>query len=201
MPTHSTSSAKTEESQIQQPRPQPSKISLVYDMLMVVSVLASLVLLAVQYILNADFGWITDLLSLLKISASQERLINISLKNINHFITGFLVIELLVRWILAIIKRSYFRWFFFPFIHWYEVLGCLPILRPLRLFRTFIIAYRLYLLGYSILPSNWIIKGRFYYDLVLEELSDRIVLRVLDGISSELKQNKTHYVLLDRIIE
>jgi hypothetical protein len=201
MPTHSTSSAKTEESQIQQPRPQPSKISLVYDMLMVVSVLASLVLLAVQYILNADFGWITDLLSILKISASQERLINISLKNINHFITGFLVIELLVRWILAIIRRSYFRWFFFPFIHWYEVLGCLPILRPLRLFRTFIIAYRLYLLGYSILPSNWIIKGRFYYDLVLEELSDRIVLRVLDGISSELKQNKTHYVLLDRIIE
>lgn len=36
---------------------------------------------------------------------------------------------------------------------------------------------------------------------MLEELSDRIVLRVLDGISSELKENKTHYVLLDRIID
>lgn len=201
MPTHSTSSAKTEESQIQQPRPQPSKISLGYDMLMVVSVLASLVLLTVQYILQADFGWITDLMTLLGVTPVQELILIKSLKNTNHFITGFLVIELLVRWLLAIIQRRYFRWFFFPFIHWYEVLGCLPILRPLRLFRTFIIAYRLYLLGYTILPSNWIIKGRFYYELVLEELSDRIVLRVLDGISSELKQNKTHYVLLDRIIE
>ncbi len=196
-----SSSAKTEESSISSPRPQPSKISLVYDMLMVVSVLASLVLLTAQYILHADFGWIQDLMGLLNVSPTQELLLNKTLKNTNHFITGFLVIEISVRWFLAIIQRRYFRWFFFPFIHWYEVLGCLPILRPLRLFRTFIIAYRLYLLGYSILPSSWIVKGRFYYELVLEELSDRIVLRVLDGISSELKENKTHYVLLDRIID
>ena len=183
------------------PRPQPSKISLVYDMLMVVSVLASLVLLTAQYILNADFGWIHDLMGLLNVSPTQEVLLKKTLKNTNHFITGFLVIEITARWLLAIIQRRHFRWFFFPFIHWYEVLGCLPILRPLRLFRTFIIAYRLYLLGYPILPSSWIIKGRFYYELVLEELSDRIVLRVLDGVSSELKENKTHYVLLDRIID
>ncbi|MDE2421958.1 MAG: hypothetical protein KGO49_12365 [Gammaproteobacteria bacterium] len=161
MSIHSTSSStKTEENPIS-PRPQPSKISLVYDMLMVVSVLASLVLLTVQYILNAEFGWIHDLMGLLNVSPTQEILFKKTLKNINHFITGFLVIEISVRWLIAIIQQRYFRWFFFPFIRWYEVLGCLPILRPLRLFRTFIIAYRLYLLGYPILPSSWIIKGRF----------------------------------------
>jgi len=196
----SSSSVKTEESS-RSPQLQPSKISLVYDMLMVVSVLASLVLLTAQYILNADFGWIQNLMALFNVSPTQDLLIRKTLKNTNHFITGFLVIEISVRWLIAIIQRHYFRWFFFPFIHWYEVLGCLPILRPLRLFRTFIIAYRLYLLGYPILPSRWIVKGRFYYELVLEELSDRIVLRVLDGVTSELKQNKTHYVLLDRIID
>ena len=202
MPMDSTaSSAKTEENSRSPQHPQPSKISLIYDMLMVVSVLASLVLLTAQYILNAEFGWIQDLMAFSNVSPTQELLFKKTLKNINHFITGFLVIEIAVRWLIAIIQQRHFRWFFFPFIHWYEVLGCLPILRPLRLFRTFVIAYRLYLLGYPILPSSWIIKGRFYYELVLEELSDRIVLRVLDGVSSELKQNKTHYILLDRIID
>ncbi|GAC1377277.1 MAG: hypothetical protein NVS3B3_20570 [Aquirhabdus sp.] len=115
--------------------------------------------------------------------------------------TLFLIIELSIRWVIAIVQKRYYRWFFFPFVHWYEVLGCLAILRPLRLLRALVIAYRLYQLGYPVLPRSWINKGRFYYELVLEELSDRIVLRVIDGVTAELKQNKSHYALVEKIID
>src|SRR6056297_2996636 len=52
------------------------------------------------------------------------------------FVSVF-VTEILVRWGLAIYRQRYHRWFFYPFVHWYDVLGCIPVgsLRSLRLLR------------------------------------------------------------------
>lgn len=195
-----SSSIDPEDSQIPTQHNKPSKISLAYDMMMVIFILVNLFFIAIEYILYAKFSWTTQLMTFLQISSPAQISFKSVISDANAFFTLFLIMELSVRWIIAIVQKHYYRWFFFPFVHWYEVLGCLPILRPLRLLRAAIIAYRLYLLGYPIIPRSWIIKGKFYYELILEELSDRIVLNVIDGITTEFKQNKTRYALVEKIL-
>ena len=98
-------------------------------------------------------------------------------------------------------QRHHQRWFFFPFIHWYEVLAIIPYLRFLRLFRAGIIAYRLHEMGYKIVPKSLQLKGQFYYNVVMEELSDRIVINVLDGIKNELETSSSHKVIIHDLVE
>lgn len=114
---------------------------------------------------------------------------------------GFLIVELLVRWAISIVYKHHQRWFFFPFIHWYEILAIIPHLRFLRLFRAGIVAYRLYEMGYKVIPSSWLQRGRFYYQVVMEELSDRVVITVIDGIRHELQTSSTHKKILHDLVD
>lgn len=105
--------------------------------------------------------------------------------------TIFLIGELLLRWGIAIYRKTYYRWFFYPFAHWYDVLGCIPLppFRALRLLRLISITYRLHNLGVIDVSQNrlFIVPYR-YYQILLEELSDRIVVNVLEGVQHEIKQ-------------
>lgn len=40
-----------------------------------------------------------------------------------------LITEFFVRWGISIVYKHHKRWFFFPFIHWYEILAIIPQLR------------------------------------------------------------------------
>jgi len=102
-------------------------------------------------------------------------------------LTGFLIGELALRWAVAVYGRTYHRWFFYPFIHWYDVLGCLPGLQALRLFRLVTVFYRLNRMGLLLIGGGLIITARKYYNIVLEEISDRIVLNVLEGVRQEIR--------------
>ena len=200
--THS-SSIDPEDSQSQVPEPQqkPSKINLAYDVMMFIFILVNLFFLAVEYALHAKFSWVIEVMTYMQMTSIAQISLQSTISDVNAFFTLFLIVELSIRWIIAIVQKEYYRWFFFPFVHWYEVLGCLPILRPLRLLRAAVIAYRLYLFGYPILPRSLIRQAKFYYELVLEELSDRIVIRVIDGITAELNENKTHHEIVEKIIQ
>ncbi|CAG67794.1 conserved hypothetical protein; putative membrane protein [Acinetobacter baylyi ADP1] len=114
---------------------------------------------------------------------------------------GFLIVELLVRWAISVVYKHHQRWFFFPFIHWYEILAIIPHLRFLRLFRAGIVAYRLYEMGYKIIPASWLQRGRFYYQVIMEELSDRVVITVIDGIKHELQTSSTHKKILHDLVD
>jgi hypothetical protein len=196
-----SSSTDPEVSQVELKHQKPSKISLAYDVMMFIFILVNLFFLAIEYVLYANFSWVIQLMIFSQVPASAQISLKVIISHANVFFTIFLIGELSIRWLIAIFQKHYYRWFFFPFVHWYEVLGCLPILRPLRLLRAAVIAYRLYQLGYPILPRSWVRKGQFYYELILEELSDRIIIRVIDGVSTELSQNKTHYEIVERIIQ
>lgn len=108
----------------------------------------------------------------------------------DSFFTLFLISELLLRWGVAIWRKTHYRWFFYPFVHWYDVLGCIPLptFRALRLLRLVSIAWRLQKLGVIDLseasPFVFIHK---YYRIVIEELSDRIVINVLEGVQREIR--------------
>lgn len=103
--------------------------------------------------------------------------------------TVFLLTELMMRWGLAVHQKTYHRWFFYPFIHWYDVLAALPGLQFLRLLRLISVFYRLNKLGILIVGKSLIKTAQKYYNIIIEEISDRIVLNVLDGVQKELRAN------------
>lgn len=105
------------------------------------------------------------------------------------FVTIFLT-ELTVRWIIAIRQKTYHRWFFYPFVHWYDVLGCIPVgsFRWLRLLRIISILYRLQKYEIIDISNSYPFKVvKKYIDIVVEEISDRVVVNVLDGVQDEIK--------------
>lgn len=105
---------------------------------------------------------------------------------------GFLVIfmaEFLYRWVVAVKRKTYHRWFFFPFVHWYDVLGCIPVgaFRLLRLLRVVSILYRLHALKIIDFRESTLLRlAEKYYRIIVEEVSDRVVINVLDGVQSEI---------------
>lgn len=104
--------------------------------------------------------------------------------------TVFLVSELLLRWAVAVVRGTYHRWFFYPFANWYDVLGSIPLpqFRVLRLLRVVSILYRLHKLGVIDLARSRTFSAlNHYYRIVLEEISDRIVVNVLDGVQREIR--------------
>ena len=112
---------------------------------------------------------------------------------------GIFLTEFLVRWLYAIRIGLYQRWYFYPFIHWYDLLGCIPTsgMRFLRVLRVISIAYRLHRYGIIDFTQTKLYRFlAFYYEAFMEELSDRIVLKVLSGMQEEVRRGSP---LLDRI--
>ena len=104
------------------------------------------------------------------------------------FVSIFLS-EFCMRWIAAVVRKTYMRWYFFPFIHWYDLVGCIPLggARIFRFLRVFSILYRLQ--KYQIIDLHNTAVYRFilfYYDVFVEELSDRIVVKVLSDAQKDI---------------
>lgn len=182
-------------------RPKPSRFKLTYDIVMLIAISIDLLLISIDAILMSNFSysaaaWLTigDTLSWYRDTLHDP------LRTAGGFFTLFLIFELLVRWAIAIKRKVYYRWFFFPFVHWYEVLGCFPQLRALRLFRVVVIGRRLYQLGYQVLPQPWINRIKFYINLLLEELSDRVILTTIHNFRQQLTDPKTHKSFIESTI-
>jgi hypothetical protein len=104
------------------------------------------------------------------------------------FVVVFLT-EFCIRWIASVMRETYVRWYFFPFIHWYDLVGCIPLggARIFRFLRIFSIFYRLQ--KYEIVDLRNTAVYRFiifYYDVLVEELSDRIVVKVLSDAQKDI---------------
>lgn len=114
------------------------------------------------------------------------------------FVSIFLT-EFFVRWLYSIRIGLYQRWYFYPFIHWYDLLGCIPTsgMRFLRVLRVISIVYRLHRYGIIDFTRTRLFQFlAFYYEAFMEELSDRIVLKVLSGIQEEIRHGSP---LLNRV--
>jgi hypothetical protein len=103
------------------------------------------------------------------------------------------VVEILVRWGLAIYRQRYHRWFFYPFVHWYDVLGCIPVgsLRSLRLLRLVAMIPKLQRTGLVDLRETYFYRTfEKYRDIVLEEISDRVTVRIIEGLQEEIRTSQ-----------
>ena len=177
------------------------KVALGYDLFMMVLIIINLFCLSANAILMSDFGgWLFNFIHLPELLQFYQTALRPWVIITESWFTSFLVIELLVRWSIAIIGQHHKRWFFFPFIHWYEILSIIPLLRFLRLLRAGAIAYNLNQHGYKVIPDAWYRRAKFYYHMLLEELSSRIVITVLDGIKRELSTSTTHKKLIEDLV-
>ncbi|WP_410472600.1 hypothetical protein ACGTJS_01465 [Faucicola mancuniensis] len=178
-----------------------SRPKMLYDFFMIAFISLDLLILTIDSLLMSNFmayvgnwagfgGWLLH----------YQSNIHPQLKFVGGLFTMFLVAELIVRWGIAIVNKSHYRWFFFPFVHWYEVLGCFPQLRALRLLRVVVIGYRLHKIGKQVLPKSWLKTLKFYYHVVLEEISDRVIIMAIDNIRAELANTDGHLVqnIIDR---
>jgi hypothetical protein len=105
------------------------------------------------------------------------------------FVVVFIA-EILVRWGLAIYRQRYHRWFFYPFVHWYDVLGCIPVssLRSLRLLRVIAMVPKLQRTGLVDLRQTYLYRTfEKYRDIVIEEISDRVTVRIIEGVQKEIR--------------
>ncbi|MEJ2898301.1 preprotein translocase subunit SecA [Acinetobacter sp. NS-4] len=177
------------------------KVALGYDIFMMVLIIINLICLSGNALLMSDFGgWLFNFIHLPELLQFYRTALRPWVIITESWFTSFLVIELLVRWAIAILGQHHKRWFFFPFIHWYEILSIIPQLRFLRLLRAGSIAYNLHQHGYKVIPSSWYQRANFYYHLVLEELTSRIVITVLDSIKHELSTSTTHKKLIEDLV-
>ncbi|HLR17903.1 MAG TPA: ion transporter [Alcanivoracaceae bacterium] len=97
--------------------------------------------------------------------------------------------EFFIRWGVAIARKTHHRWFFFPFVHWYDVLGCIPVgsFRWLRVLRIITLLHRMQRMEIIDLTNTYL--GRTfnkYYSIIVEEISDRVVINVLQGAKREI---------------
>lgn len=102
------------------------------------------------------------------------------------------VAEIIVRWGLAIYRGTYRRWYFYPLVHWYDVLGCVPVgtFRSLRVLRLVVVIRKMQRLGLIDLKQTVVYETFIYYrDAFVQELTDRVVLRILSGVQEEVATN------------
>lgn len=97
--------------------------------------------------------------------------------------------EFCFRWVVSIVRKEHLRWYFFPFLHWYDIVGLIPLgaTRIFRFLRIFSILHRLH--KFQIIDLNQTAIFRFfsfYYNVFVEELSDRIVVKVLSDAQKDI---------------
>jgi hypothetical protein len=118
------------------------------------------------------------------------------------FLTLFWI-EFMVRWFLAVRRRTYARWYFFPIFYWYDLLSLIPVtaLRPLRLLRIVSIYMRLRQSELSQVGKDFLSRGVAYIsNIITEEVSDRVAIRLLEEYREEILDG-THVRIATATVE
>ena len=111
-------------------------------------------------------------------------------QSIDLVFVSIFITDVFLSWIVAVCEKRHERWWFYPFVHWYDVLGCIPLagFRFLRVLRVVSILFRLQRLGLIDVRSWGIYKFcERYYSILIEEVSDRVVENVLTGVQDEIR--------------
>ncbi|WNK19725.1 ion transporter [Halomonas piscis] len=161
-----------------------------WDVLIIAAVVANLTLLLVDslYLIEPLSEGLEAVAP--NVHAWYDRVIHQRFFQIDLAFVSLFVADVLLGWAMAIAERRYHRWFFYPFVRWYDVLGCIPLsgFRLLRALRVISLLHRLNRLR-LIHIERWEVY-RFvakYYDILLEELSDRIAVRLLSNIQEQVR--------------
>ncbi|CBV41366.1 ion transporter [Halomonas elongata] len=185
--------------------PALERAHLVWDLFIIVLVIANLALLLFDSLfllppLNAAFETVAP-----GLHGAYDEHIHANFLTIDLAFVAIFLLDVLLGWAVAIAERHYHRWFFYPFVHWYDVLGCIPLggFRLLRILRVISLLHRLQRMG-LIDVRRWYLYSVVakYYDILLEELTDRIAIRMLDNVQQELRAGDgLSAPVIERVVE
>ncbi len=112
------------------------------------------------------------------------------------------LLEFLVQWYLSLKRKEYVAWFLYPMYHFYDVLGLMPFpqFRFFRLFRLasmyiFLKKTRLTRIGDDIFTRTI----RYYTNIIKEELSDLVTIRILTEMQEEIKSGASTELVTNAI--
>ncbi|RJS92493.1 ion transporter [Salinisphaera sp. Q1T1-3] len=186
-------------------RSPAERVLLIWDLAIVALVCINLALIVFD--LAYSLGPVADGLNAIAPNATHwyGETIHARFGQIDLFFVAVFVADVLAGWTLAIVQKRYHRWYFYPFARWYDVLGCIPVagFRFLRVLRVISILMRLQRLSVIDIRTWWVYRQLMvYYDIVVEEISDRVVINVLSGAQEEMRsggQTMTRRVVSDVI--
>lgn len=175
-------------------------ILVVIDIFMMILLIINLSLILFDY-----FFSIPDIGQFFKMStphfyALYHDNIHTNFRDIDLIFVAIFLTEFIFSWILAIVRKVYHKWFFYPFIHWYDLIGCIPVetFRFVRILRVFSILIRLQNLNIIDLSNTYLFKKlKKYYGILVEEVADRVVVNILEGVQDEIANGGP---VLDNII-
>ncbi len=111
-------------------------------------------------------------------------------------------IEFYTGWFLAVRRKTYAKWFLYPILNWYDLLGIIP-LRQFRLFRLIRIGSIYVRLRRSELTSvgdDFITRtGTYIYNIIAEEISDIVALRILSETAEEVRDGRHKQIIRDTV--
>ncbi len=116
------------------------------------------------------------------------------------FYVALFLSEFIARWAYSVFERKFDKWYIYPFFHWYDLIGCIPLqsFRFLRLIRIFTLIIRLQKKGVIDIKETWWFKvSTKYYYILVEEISDRVTVNIISGTQDELKAGSP---IVDRVI-
>lgn len=115
--------------------------------------------------------------------------LHVNIQTIDLIFIAIYVLDIIVGWCISVFKKKE-RIFKYLLSHWYDILGCIPagsllFLRLLRVVSIFIRLSKKKLVNLSkITIFRKLIK---IYNIILEEIADRVVLNILSGIKTNVR--------------
>jgi hypothetical protein len=173
--------------------PLNERLLLVWDFAVIALVAINLALLLFDSLylvapLNAAFDAVAP-----GLHDAYDTTIRANFVEIDLCFVAIFIFDVLLGWAIAIAQKRYARWFFYPFVHWYDVLGCIPLagFRLLRVLRVISLLVRLQRLG-VIDITRWRLYRfyRTYYGVLMEEISDRVAINLLEDMQNEIRDSQ-----------
>ncbi len=112
------------------------------------------------------------------------------------------LLEFLGRWIFAVRRRELERWWLFPVYNWYDILGLIPFayFRIFRLVRILSIYIRLHRSELTTVGQDLFSRTfRRYSNIITEELSDRVAVRILAEMQAEIRVGASLEIILQAL--
>ena len=115
--------------------------------------------------------------------------LHVNIQTIDLMFISIYVVDIIVGWCISFFKKKE-RFYKYPLSHWYDIVGCIPagsllFLRLLRVVSIFIRLSKKKLVNLSkIALFRKLIK---FYNIILEEIADRVVLNILSGIKTNVR--------------
>lgn len=102
--------------------------------------------------------------------------------------TIFYLLEFFQSWYESYKEKQFAKWYFYPFVYFYDLIGSFPGMHFFRLFRVFALLVRWHKLEVINLENLGIFRSALHIkEIVVEEVSDAVVINVLEGVKDELK--------------